>query len=315
MDVSSGPRFRGAFFGVECVLTPDIFIRLAVSGLTTGAIYALIALGFVTIYRSSNILNLAQGEFVVLGGLFTVFFLKTAGWPYPLAAFSAVLCVSAIGVLMERLVIRPLRDESLLILIMVTLGLSVFFSGSAALVFGPSARTLPRFVEEPLAMGFGPVRVNLQSLFVLGATAALLILLYLLSRRTFLGRAMEAVSTDRLGADLVGIPRGLVVMASFGISAAIGAVAGIFVTPLYFTSYGAGGILGLKGFCAAVIGGWGRYPGAVLGGFLLGLIESLSVGFIPAGYKDAVAFIALLSILYLRPKGILGSRALEEVRK
>lgn len=293
----------------------EIFVQLAISGLTTGAVYSLIALGFTTIYRSSNILNLAQGEFVMLGGLFTVFFLEKLGLSYAVAGISAVISVTVIGMLIQRVVIHPIRDEGLLILIMVTIGLSVFLSGTSALVFGPSPQSLPPILDrEPLLAG-DVIRINVQSIFVLGAAVLLLVILYLLSRFTFYGKAMEAVSTDTLGSDLVGIPRNLIIMVSFGISAAIGAVAGILITPLFFTQYNGGAILGLKGFSAAVIGGWGRYRGAVLGGFLLGLIESLSVGYIPSGYKDAIAFIALLLILYFRPKGILGSRALEEVRK
>ena len=293
----------------------EIFIQLTISGLTTGAVYSLIALGFTTIYRSSNILNLAQGEFVMLGGLFTVFFLKKIGLSYAVAGISAIIAVTVIGMVIQRVVIHPIRDEGLLILIMVTIGLSVFLSGTSALVFGPSPQSLPPILDwEPLLI-VGTIRINVQSLFVLGAAVVLLVSLYLLSRFTFYGKAMEAVSTDTLGTDLVGIPRNLIIMFSFGISAAMGAVAGILITPLFFTQYSGGAILGLKGFSAAVIGGWGRYRGAVLGGFVLGLIESLSVGYIPSGYKDAIAFIALLLILYFRPKGILGSRALEEVRK
>lgn len=280
-----------------------------------GAVYSLIALGFTTIYRSSNILNLAQGEFVMLGGLFTVFFLKKIGLSYAAAGISAIISVTVIGMLIQRVVIHPIRDEGLLILIMVTIGLSVFLSGTSALVFGPSPQSLPPILDsEPLPLG-GTIRINVQSLFVFGAAVLLLVILYLLSRFTFYGKAMEAVSTDTLGSNLVGIPRDLIIMVSFGISAAMGAIAGILISPLFFTQYSGGAILGLKGFTAAVIGGWGRYRGAVLGGFVLGLIESLSVGFIPSGYKDAIAFIALLLILYFRPKGILGSRALEEVRK
>jgi branched-chain amino acid transport system permease protein len=296
-------------------LSLETFIQLTIAGITTGAVYSLIALGFTTIYRSSNILNLAQGEFVMLGGLFTVFFLKHAGFSYWAAAGCAIAAVALIGVLIQRLVIHPVRDESLLILIMITIGVSVFLSGTSALVFGPSPRSLPPIVPGDPLVTMGPVGVNAQRLFVIGATLILLAILFVLSRHTYYGKAMEAVSTDRLGSDLVGIPRALIIMLSFAISAAVGAVAGILVTPLVFTQYNSGAILGLKGFAGAVIGGWGRYSGAVLGGVVLGLIESISVGFIPAGYKDAVAFIALLIILHFRPKGILGSRALEESRK
>lgn len=219
------------------LLSPEILIQFTISGLSIGAVYALIALGFTVIYRSSNILNLAQGEFVVLGGLLTVFFLKRLGFPYLAAGFCSVIIVAVIGLLMERLVIRPIKDESLLILIMVTIGLSVFLSGSSALVFDPSPKSLPPIVETKPLVLFSSVRVNVQSLFILGVTVLLLVVLYFLSRSTYFGKAMEAVSTDGLGADLVGIPRDVVVMFSFGISAAIGAIAGIFVTPLFFTQY------------------------------------------------------------------------------
>lgn len=293
----------------------EIFIQLAIAGLATGAVYSLIALGFITIYRSSNILNLAQGEFVMLGALCTVFFLNTVGFSYLWSAVAATLLVTIIGILIHRLVIYPLKDETVLILIMVTIGLSIFLSGTAGLVFGPTPKSLPPMLHmQPLVL-FDTIRIHPQSLLVVGVTLVLLLLLYLLSNHTIIGKAMEAVSTDRLGADLSGIPCDMIIMLSFGISAAVGATAGIFITPIFFTQYNSGAILGLKGFAAAVIGGWGKYSGAVIGGFLLGVIESVSIGFIPSGYKDAIAFIVLLLILYFRPKGILGSRALEESRK
>jgi branched-chain amino acid transport system permease protein len=293
----------------------EIFVQLVISGLTTGAIYSLIALGFITIYRASNILNLAQGEFVMLGALCTVFFLEQLGFSYFFAAVSSIIIVTIVGLLLQRAVIHPLKDKPILILIMVTIGLSMFLSGSAGILFGPSPQSLPPFIDTAPFEIFGSVSINIQSFFVIGVTLLLLLILYFLSHHTFFGKAMEAVSTDRLGADLTGIPGNVIVMLSFGLSAGIGAIAGIFITPLFFTQYNSGAILGLKGFSAAVIGGWGKYSGAVLGGFVLGVIESVSVGFIPAGYKDAIAFIVLLLILYFKPKGILGSRALEESRK
>ena len=293
----------------------EIFFQLAVSGLTTGAVYSLIALGFITIYRASNILNLAQGEFVMLGALCAVFFIEKFGLSYFHAAVSSVLLVSLVGIILQRAVIHPIRDEPILILIMVTIGLSMFMSGGAGVLFGHSPQSLPPIIDIPSFEIFGSVRINTQSFFVIGTTLLLVLILYGLSRYTFIGKAMEAVSTDRLGSDLTGIPGNFIIMLSFGISAGIGAIAGIFITPLFFTQYNSGAILGLKGFSAAVIGGWGKYSGAVLGGFILGVVESVSVGFIPAGYKDAIAFIVLLLILYFKPKGILGSRALEESRK
>jgi len=287
--------------------------QLLSSGITIGAIYALVAIGFVTIARASQIINFAQGEFVMLGGVMTYFLLNVVNLPYPLAALVAIPMVILIGFLMHLSVVYPLRKASFLILIMATLGSSIFLSSTSGLIFGTLPKTLPPFSGEHPLQIVG-VSVLPQNLWVLGFTFLLLILLYLLSHRTFLGKAMEASSTDPLGADLLGISRNLMVFFAFGVSAGVGATAGILITPIFFTSYSSGTLLGLKGFIAAVLGGWGKNSGAILGGFVLGIAESLSLAFIPSGYKDAVAFIILLLILYFRPKGILGSPFIDSRR-
>ena len=295
-------------------MTPLAYIpQLLSAGMTIGAIYALVGLGFVTIARASQIINFAQGEFVMLGAMITFFLLKGGGLPYPLAALVAVISVVIIGFLLHIMVVYPLRKASIPILLIATLGASIFISNTTALVFGTLPRTLPAFLgNQPLQiMG---IFVAPQSLFVLSATLLLLIALYLLSHRTLMGKAMEASSTDPLGADLSGIWRNLMVFLAFGVSAGMGAIAGIFITPIFYTSYHAGTLIGLKGFVAAVLGGWGKNSGAILGGFILGVVESLSVAFIPSGYKDAVAFVILLLILYFRPKGILGSPFIDSRR-
>jgi len=287
--------------------------QLLSSGITIGAIYALVALGFVTIARASQIINFAQGEFVMLGGVITYFLLNVVNFPYPLAALVAILMVILVGFLMHISVVYPLRKASILILIMATLGSSIFLSNTSGLIFGTLPKALPPFSgEHPLQIG--GVSVLPQSLWVLVFTFLLLIFLYLLSHRTLLGKAMEASSTDPLGADLLGISRNLMVFFAFGVSAGVGATAGILITPIFFTSYSSGTLLGLKGFIAAVLGGWGKNSGAILGGFALGIVESLSLAFIPSGYKDAVAFAILLLILYFRPKGILGSPFIDSRR-
>jgi len=296
-------------------MTPWVHIpQLLAAGITIGAIYALVALGFVTIVRASQIINFAQGEFVMLGGVITFFLIKGAGLPYPLAALMAVMAVIIIGFLLHLLVIYPLRKASVLILIMATLGASIVLSNTSALLFGTLPKALPAFSgEHPLVIG-GGIRIAPQSLWVLGATFVLFLSLYLLSNRTLLGKAMEASSTDPLGADLTGIARNLMIFFAFGVSAGMGAIAGVLVTPLFYTSYNAGTLLGLKGFIAAVLGGWGKNSGAILGGFALGIVESVSIAFIPSGYKDGVAFVILLLILYFRPKGILGSPYIDSRR-
>jgi branched-chain amino acid transport system permease protein len=287
--------------------------QLLTSGITFGAIYALVGLGFVTIARASQIINFAQGEFVMLGGLTTFFLLRGVDLPYPLAAIFAILIVVLIGFLLHLLVIYPLRKASLPILLMATLGASLFLSSMSALLFGTLPKTLPPFSGRG-HFEIGGVSVSSQSLWVLGATLLVLLFLYLLSHRTFLGKAMEASSTDPLGADLSGISRNLMIFLAFGVSAGIGSMAGIFITPIFYVSYHSGILIGLKGFIAAVLGGWGKHSGAILGGFTLGVVESLSVAFIPSGYKDGIAFIILLLILHLRPKGILGSPFIDSRR-
>lgn len=293
--------------------TWNIIPQLLISGITFGAIYALVGLGFVTIARASQIINFAQGEFVMLGGMITFFFLRGVDLPYPLAALFAILIVVLIGFLLHLLVIYPLKKASLPILLMATLGASLFLSSTSALLFGTLPKALPPFTgREPLEIG--RISVSPQSLYVLGATFLVLLFLYLLSHRTLLGKAMEASSTDPLGADLSGISKHLMIFLAFGVSAGIGSIAGIFITPIFYVSYHSGTLIGLKGFIAAVLGGWGKHSGAIIGGFALGVVESLSVAFIPSGYKDAIAFIVLLLILYFRPKGILGSPFIDSRR-
>lgn len=287
--------------------------QLLVSGITLGAIYALVALGFVTVSRASQIINFAQGEFVMLGGVITFFLLGIVHLPYPIAALIAILIVVLIGFLMHLAVVYPLRKASIVILLMATLGTSIFLSSTSGLIFGTLPKALPPFSGEG-TLRIGGVSIVPQNLWVLGFTFLLLIFLYFLSHRTLLGKAMEASSTDPLGADLLGISRNLMVFLAFGVSAGVGAIAGILVTPIFFTSYSSGTILGLKGFIAAILGGWGKNSGAILGGFVLGIVEALSLVFIPSGYKDGVAFVVLLLILYFRPKGILGSPFIDSRR-
>ncbi|RPJ10893.1 MAG: branched-chain amino acid ABC transporter permease [Deltaproteobacteria bacterium] len=287
--------------------------QLLVAGITLGAIYALVAIGFVTISKACQIINFAQGEFVMLGGVLTFFLLEKAGISYPFAVLIAVVLVVFIGFLLYRLVIHPLRKASALILIMATLAASFSLSSASGLAFGSLPKTLPLFWDRPSLEVWG-ISIQIQSIWILLCTFLLLGLLYLLSHRTFIGKAMEASSTDPLGADLLGIPRNRMSLLAFGVSAGVGSIAGILITPLFYTSYNSGTLLGLKGFIAAVLGGWGIYSGAILGGFVLGIVESLAIVFIPSGYKDAVAFIILLLILYFRPKGILDSPFIDSRR-
>jgi branched-chain amino acid transport system permease protein len=287
------------------------FLQLVASGITIGAVYGLVALGFVAIYRCSGIVNFAQGEFVMLGGLFTAYLLKSTSLPYPAAAAIAIIAVGLAGLLTYQLVIVPLGQTVVISLVMATLGVSMLLQNGALLSFGGYPLYLPSFSGD-VPVRFGKVAVMSQSLWVLLMTAAVLALLYLLGQHTVFGKSMTATATDRLAANLVGISTRAMVRWSFVISASVGAIAGIFVGPIVPMNFVVGAMFGLKGFVAAALGGWGKATGAVAGGLALGVVEALSAGFLPSGYKDAISFVVLLLILYYRPSGILGASLIGE---
>jgi len=287
------------------------FLQFLFSGLTVGAVYALIALGFTLIYNASDVINFAQGEFVMLGGMSTVF-LALAGVPLPLAALLAIVVTIAAGFALHRGAIEPARDASPVALIMITIGASIFIRGAAQVVFDKRFHSLPPlFGNEPINLGGATLLP--QSLVVLAGGAAIVILLWLFIDRTLLGKAIIATAANRLAARLVGINTRRIVGLAFAISAAIGAVAGILVTPLTFTSYDVGTLLALKGFAAAMLGGIGSALGAVIGGLLLGMLEAFGAGYISSKYKDAVAFLVILAVLFAMPQGLLGRGRVERV--
>jgi len=279
-------------------------VQYVITGITIGGIYALIALGFSIIYNTTGIINFAQGEFVMLGGMIAVS-LATAGLPLLWAFLLSVLLVTAVGLLFERLAIHPLKGASIITLIIITIGASIFLKGVAMLIWGKDAVRLPSFSGDKPYHILGATILP-QHLWILGITLSVMLLLHLFFEYTILGKAMRASAANRLAASLVGINVRKMAMCSFALSAAIGAVAGIIISPVTFSSYDVGTMLGLKGFCAAIIGGLGSSPGAILGGFLLGILESLGAGFLSSSYKDATAFCILLTVLFLRPRGILG---------
>ncbi|MCF8475775.1 MAG: branched-chain amino acid ABC transporter permease [Pseudolabrys sp.] len=287
------------------------FLQFAFSGLTVGAIYALVALGFTLIYKASDIINFAQGEFVMLGGMITVF-ASLAGIALPLAALIAVVVTTVTGVALHRFAIEPARGASPVSLIMITIGASIFLRGVAQIVFDKQFHSLPPLFEaNPIQ--FGGAAILPQSLVVLASASIIVTLLWLFIDRTLLGKAVVATAANRLAARLIGIDTRRIVEFSFAVSAVIGAIAGILVTPIAPTSYDAGTLLALKGFAAAMLGGIGSAPGAVVGGLLLGMIEALSAGYLSSNYKDAVAFLIILVVLVGMPQGLFGRAKIERV--
>lgn len=281
------------------------------SGLTVGAIYALVALGFSIIYNASGAINFAQGEFVMIGGMSAVT-LVSAGLPLAAAVPLAVLVAVVVGLLLEKLAIEPARNAGTVTLIIITIGAALLLRGLAQLVWDKRVHSLPAFSgERPLQ--FIGATVLPQSLWVLGGTTVAVAGLSWFFGRTLFGKAMLATSYNPLAARLVGINTRTVLLASFGMAAMLGALGGVLIAPIAFTSYDAGIMLGLKGFAAAMLGGLGSFSGAVLGGLLLGLAEGLGAGFVSSAYKDAIAFVIILAVLYFMPGGLLGARRSERV--
>src|SRR6266567_403305 len=289
----------------------DQILQYTLSGLSTGAIYAHIGIGFSIIYNATGIINFAQGEFVMLGGLLTLSCLELLKLPLWAAVPCAVAVSTVVGILFERLAIRPLKQPTPINLVIITIGGSILIRGLAMLVWGKDTHAIPPFSgDTPIEIGGATILP--QHLWILGITLIIILVNKIYFYHTISGKAMRACSYNRRAAGLVGIDVKRMVLFSFIISSAMGAVAGIIVAPLTMTSYDVGIMLGLKGFCAAIIGGMSSGVATVFGGLILGVLESLGAG-ISSGYKDAIAFIILLLILFIRPQGLFGKADSERV--
>jgi branched-chain amino acid transport system permease protein len=286
-------------------------LQFIFSGLTVGAVYALVALGFTLIYNASDVINFAQGEFVMLGGMTTVF-LALAGVPLPLAAVLAIVLTVIVGLALYRFAIEPARGASAVVLIIITIGASIFLRGAAQVIFDKRFHSLPPwFGNEPIRVGGAAILP--QSLVVLAGALVIVVLLWAFIERTLIGKAIVATAANRLAARLVGIDTRRMTGLCFALSAAVGAIAGLLITPITLTSYDVGTLLALKGFAAAMLGGIGSAVGAVTGGLLLGLLEALAAGYVSSQYKDAVAFLVILLVLLAMPRGLFGRTPVERV--
>ncbi|WP_417512606.1 branched-chain amino acid ABC transporter permease [Marinobacter sp.] len=287
------------------------FLQYLFTGITIGATYALIALGFTLIYNASHVINFAQGEFLMIGGMATVS-LTAMGVPMLLAIVLAVVLAGVLGIALQRLAIAPAKNADVVTLIIITIGASIFIRGLAQLVWGKEYNVMPNFSSDEPIQIFGAV-LNSQSLWVLGVGAVLVAVLVYFFTRTLTGKAILATSMNKDAARLVGIKTQVVLMLAFMVSALLGSIAGIVVAPITFTSYDIGIILGLKGFVAAAIGGLGSGLGAVVGGLALGVVEAMAAGYLSSDYKDAVAFSMILVVLFFMPRGLFGAKVVERV--
>lgn len=294
--------------------------QLVVAGLKNGAIYSLMALGFTIVYAATGVINFAQGEFFMLGGMLLVWAFAALGLPLPLALLVAIALATVAGAVFEMVAIRPRKDGDPLALIIITIGGSMLVSSLARHIFGPSELPLRRaagvdmnsFTPGDSVMFLGAA-IERQSFWIWGLTILAVVVLSLLYRKTRLGMAMRACAVDRQAAMLAGIDVRRVVTTSFALAASLGALAGAAVTPLTQTGFDVGARMGLKGFAAAILGGLGNPVAAVAGGLALGLVESVSIGLVSPTYKDAIALVVLLAVLFLSPQGLFGGRRRDKV--
>ncbi|WNJ93123.1 branched-chain amino acid ABC transporter permease [Bosea sp. 685] len=282
--------------------------QVLVSGLGIGCVYGLIGIGFCVIYNASGIVNFAQGAFVMLGGMITQTLFSRHGLPLPVAALVAVAAVAALGVAIERIVVRPLwnRKATMFVMILATLAAQIVIERLTLIAVGDQPKTLPVFTDLPPLM-VGSVAIGTQFLWIVGGSLAIVALLAAFFALTRTGKAMRACSINREAAALQGIPVSRMLALAFALSAALGAIAGILITPTQYTAFNVGVPFAISGFIAAIVGGFGRPFGAFLGGLLLGLMQALAIVVFGAGLKTVAALSVLLLFLFIRPSGILGA--------
>ena len=288
-------------------MTAELFIQYLFAGITYGAIYAIVAIGFNIIYNTTGILNFAQGEFVMLGGMISISLLPHL--PLWLAIVAAVSVTMICGGLLEICFIRWLESPGVLRIMIITIGLSILIREAALHIWGESIRSLPYFVgDEITTVAILGARVSPQVLWVIGACGLMVLFLSVFFKTTSAGRQMRACAANRRAALLCGINTRNMVTLSFMLSAAIGALAGCVMSPITSTQYDIGTGLAIKGFTVAILGGLGNSMAAVGAGLVLGILEAFSISVVPLAFKDAIAIFILLLILFVRPYGLFGSR-------
>jgi branched-chain amino acid transport system permease protein len=286
----------------------ELVAQSIASGITVGCIYGLIGIGFCVIYNASGIVNFAQGAFVMLGGMVAYAGLKTYGLPLPLAGILAIALVCVFGIVLERVVVRPLwnRQSTMFVMILATLAAQIVIERLTLIVAGDQPRTLPMFTDAP-PLRLAGVAISFQFLWIVGCSALVIILLAWFFSSTKTGKAMRACSINAEAAALQGIPVSRMLALAFGLSAGLGALAGVLITPTQFTAFNVGVPYAISGFIAAIVGGFGRPLGALAGGIFLGVAQALAIVFLGSAFKNVTALSILLLFLFFRPTGLLGS--------
>ena len=289
------------------------FLQLALSGIAIGCVYALVALGFVLIYKATETVNFAQGDVMMLGGFFAYTGTALMGWPYWAGIVFALVVMAAFGMLIERVVLRPVLGHPQFTVVMVTIGVGYVMRGVVSMMPGWGTDTYK--IATPFAervVNIGGAAISLEQLMIIVMTAALCAVLFLFFRFTRVGVAMQATSQNQLAAYYMGIPVARINTLIWGLSAAVATFAGILLAPITFVHSNMG-FIGLKAFPAAVVGGFGSIPGAIVGGLVIGLVESFAGFYLPEGFKDIAAYIVVLVVLMVKPSGLFGEKLRKKV--
>jgi branched-chain amino acid transport system permease protein len=288
-------------------------LQLVISGMAQGCIYGLIALGFVLIYKATETVSFAQGELMMLGAFCGLALMTVLGFPYWLAVPSSIAAMAAFGLFAERLVIRPILGQPAFSIVMLTIGIGYVARGLITMIpgIGTDTHVLPVPYKDAIA-DVGGLILNLEHMAVIGTTAVLCGLLFALFRYSKVGVAMQAASQNQLAAYYMGIPvqrlNGLV----WALAAAVAAIAGLLLAPITFVHANMG-LIGLKAFPAAVVGGFGSLPGAIVGGLIIGVVEALAGFYLPEGFKDVAAYVVVLIMLMVKPNGLFGDNLRKKV--
>jgi branched-chain amino acid transport system permease protein len=291
----------------------QFFIQMILGGLTVGAIYALIGMGYSLIYRASGLLTFAQGEYFMLGAFVGYTFFVVLGLPYPVALLGVIAVMVGVGFLSERMLIGPLlrRGSSPIHIVLATIGLAIFLQNAAMMIWGSEGFRVPSVMgDKPIRLG--NVFIVPQNLAIVVIMLGLMFALHIFMNKSKIGTALRAAAQDKLAASTVGINVPLAVGLTWGISVGLAGIAGLLIAPIYGVNAHMGLLVGLKGFAAAVVGGYGSVYGAVVGGLLVGAVETLTSGYIDSSMKDVIVFAFLLLVLFLKPTGLIPSAMLED---
>jgi branched-chain amino acid transport system permease protein len=293
------------------------FLAQLVNGLTLGVIYALIAVGYTMVYGVIELINFAHGEIYMLGAFFCVTFITAFGMPFYLALVLAMGCCAVLGILLDIVAYRPLRKAPRLAALITAIGMSIFLQNLAMVIWGsrpkPFAQEAVPAYLKATALDMGGVHLTWLQVFIFGVTLTMMAVLYFIIARTRIGTAMRALAQNKTAAALMGINVNFVIGFTFALGSAMGAVAGVLVSVYYNTLYPTMGyVAGVKAFAAAVLGGIGSVPGAMLGGVILGVAEALGAGYVSSLYRDGVAYAVMIAVILFRPSGLLGKSIVDK---